>query len=98
MRALTGVKLVLDDISSTNRPSTIEPYSRNPNMAPQHVTRISLPATKTVLLEIPAPHVLLVTINRAKQMNSLSVADCWEMDRVWRWFDDELELYAAAHF
>ncbi|RDW80762.1 hypothetical protein BP5796_05460 [Coleophoma crateriformis] len=61
-------------------------------MAPNHETKTPLPVTKAVLVEIPAPHVLLVTINRPKQMNSLSVENCWEMDRVWKWFDDEPEL------
>ncbi|RDL40018.1 Uncharacterized protein BP5553_04358 [Venustampulla echinocandica] len=50
------------------------------------------PEVRYVLLTFPAPHVLLVTINLAKQMNSLPVAACWEMDRVWKWFDAEDEL------
>ncbi|KAK2780638.1 hypothetical protein FQN53_001062 [Emmonsiellopsis sp. PD_33] len=50
------------------------------------------PPVKFVLLDFPAPHVLLVTINLEKQMNSLPVDAVWEMDRVWRWFDAEPEL------
>ncbi|PGH31571.1 hypothetical protein GX50_05664 [[Emmonsia] crescens] len=50
------------------------------------------PAVRFVLLEFPAPHVLLVTINLEKQMNSLPVDAVWEMHRVWKWFDDEPEL------
>jgi hypothetical protein len=50
------------------------------------------PEMRFVLVEIPVPHVLLVTINLAKQMNSLPVEACWEMDRLWQWFDEDPEL------
>ena len=50
------------------------------------------PAVTSILLDFPAPHVLLVTINREKQMNSLTLDGAWEMDRVWKWFDDEPQL------
>lgn len=53
---------------------------------------MQLPNTKYVLLSVPRPHVLLVTINLAKQMNSLPVDACWEMDSVWRFLDKEPEL------
>lgn len=53
---------------------------------------LELPVTKHVVLEIPEPHVLLVTINLAKQMNSLPIDACWEMDSVWRFLDDESQL------
>ncbi|EEP75793.1 conserved hypothetical protein [Uncinocarpus reesii 1704] len=50
------------------------------------------PSVRFVLLDFPAPHVLLLTINLEKQMNSLPVDAVWEMDRVWRWFDEEPQL------
>lgn len=50
------------------------------------------PEMRFVLVEIPVPHVLLVTINLASQMNALPVEACWEMDRLWKWFDEEPEL------
>lgn len=50
------------------------------------------PGAKYVLVEIPAHHVLLVTMNLAVQMNALPVEAVWEMDRIWRWFDNEPEL------
>lgn len=53
---------------------------------------IKFPPTKYVLLSIPAPRILLVTMNLAKQMNSLPVAASWEMNGVWDWFDAEPEL------
>jgi hypothetical protein len=55
-------------------------------------TKTPPPRQQHVLLEIPLPHVLLVTINRAKQMNSLTMAGCWEMDLLWKWYDEEPEL------
>ncbi|PGG97632.1 hypothetical protein AJ79_09142 [Helicocarpus griseus UAMH5409] len=50
------------------------------------------PPVSHVLLDFPALHVLLVTINLEKQMNSLPVHATWEMHRVWEWFDHEPEL------
>ena len=50
------------------------------------------PPVTCVLLEFPAPHVLLVTINRPAQMNSLSFQAAWEMERVWEWMDEEPQL------
>ena len=52
----------------------------------------TLPSAQFVLLEIPTEHVLLMTINLEKQMNSLPFAACWEMDKIWKWFDQEPEL------
>jgi enoyl-CoA hydratase/carnithine racemase len=50
------------------------------------------PPCKDVLISYPAPYVLLVTINREKQMNSLPISACWEMDKLWNWLDDEDSL------
>ncbi|EGC41389.1 enoyl-CoA hydratase [Histoplasma capsulatum var. duboisii H88] len=61
-------------------------------MSGHATTTIPPPAVKFVLLQVPAPHVLLVAINFEKQMNSLPVDAVWEMHRVWKWFDDEPEL------
>ncbi|PGH20718.1 hypothetical protein AJ80_03478 [Polytolypa hystricis UAMH7299] len=55
-------------------------------------TETNPPDVKYVLMEIPAPYVLLVTIDLEKQMNSLPVDAVWEMDRVWKWFDNEPQL------
>jgi enoyl-CoA hydratase/carnithine racemase len=57
------------------------------------MTSINLPPAKYLLLSVPAPHVLLMTINLAKQMNSLPAAAVWEMHEIWEWFDQEPELY-----
>jgi len=50
------------------------------------------PKCTDILVKFPIPHVLLVTINRPKQMNSLPVSTCYELDKLWKWFDDEEEL------
>ena len=50
------------------------------------------PETRFVVVDIPVPHVLLVTINLEKRMNALPVEACWELDRLWKWFDEDPEL------
>lgn len=50
------------------------------------------PAATYVLVEVRAHHVLLVTMDLASQMNALPVEAVWEMDRIWRWFDNEPQL------
>ena len=63
------------------------------DMAPSSKkTMIPLPAATYVLVEIPAPYVLLVTMDLEAQMNALPMEAVWEMDRIWRWFDNEPEL------
>ncbi|CAK7206724.1 hypothetical protein SEUCBS139899_009530 [Sporothrix eucalyptigena] len=54
------------------------------------------PETEVLKLEYPAPYVLLVTINRERQMNSITMAGHWEADAVWNWLDDEPELRVAV--
>jgi len=56
------------------------------------MTGFNPPVTRFVLVEFPAPHLLLVTMNLPDQMNALPVEACWEMDRLWKWFDEEPDL------
>ncbi|KAH7405646.1 ClpP/crotonase-like domain-containing protein [Phaeosphaeria sp. MPI-PUGE-AT-0046c] len=53
------------------------------------------PPTSHVLLSYPADYVLLVTINREKQMNSIPYAGHQEMGQVFDWFDREPNLRVA---
>ncbi|KAF3800053.1 Enoyl-CoA hydratase [Colletotrichum gloeosporioides] len=54
------------------------------------------PATPTFLrLSYPAPRVLLVRMDRPKDLNAMSTAAQWEMDSVWKWFDQEPKLSVA---
>lgn len=55
----------------------------------------SPPPTSYVLLSYPADHVLLVTINREKQMNSINFEGHTEMGQVFDWFDREPNLRVA---
>jgi enoyl-CoA hydratase/carnithine racemase len=53
------------------------------------------PAAPNYILSYPAPHVLLITINRPKAMNSLPYDAHWEADAVMHWFDAEPSLRVA---
>lgn len=54
------------------------------------------PPTPTFLkLSFPAPRVVLVRMDRPKDLNAMSTAGQWEMDSVWKWFDDEPKLSVA---
>ncbi|KAK2749543.1 hypothetical protein FQN55_003243 [Onygenales sp. PD_40] len=50
------------------------------------------PESPIYLLGYPAPGVLLVTINRPKQMNSITYQGHWDLHKLWIWFDDEHTL------
>lgn len=56
----------------------------------------SAPIVEGIKLAYPAPHVLLVTIDRERQMNSIPFKVHWGMDSIFRWFDDEPDLRAAV--
>jgi enoyl-CoA hydratase/carnithine racemase len=54
------------------------------------------PPTSTYLLSFPAPHVLLVTINRESARNSIPFAGHAEGDALFTWFDYEPSLRVAV--
>lgn len=54
------------------------------------------PVTTSYLLSYPAPHVLLVTINREKHRNALTNKAHWEGHAIFRWFDEEPSLRVAV--
>jgi len=54
------------------------------------------PSNASVLLSNPGPHVLLVTINRERQMNSIPFTVHWHLHRVFEWFDREPSLRVAV--
>ncbi|KAK1997768.1 enoyl-CoA hydratase/isomerase [Colletotrichum falcatum] len=59
-------------------------------------TQTPPPATPEFLkLSYPAPRVLLVRMDRPKDLNAMSTAAQWEMDAVWKWFDQEPDLSVA---
>ncbi|KAJ9617253.1 hypothetical protein H2200_000974 [Cladophialophora chaetospira] len=53
------------------------------------------PQHESVLISYPTPNILLVTINRAKQMNSIPFPVHWHLHRVFDWFDREPTLRVA---
>lgn len=63
-------------------------------MAAQLSTRP--PPTPSYLLSYPASHVLLITINRPRQMNSIPYTAHWEADALMTWFDAEPSLRVAV--
>ena len=61
-------------------------------MAPAY----SPPAVPNVLISFPAPHVLLVTLNRPRQLNALRQEMHPALDRLWRWYDAQPSLRCAV--
>ncbi|TDZ14629.1 Mevalonyl-coenzyme A hydratase sidH [Colletotrichum orbiculare MAFF 240422] len=53
------------------------------------------PTPAFLRLTYPAPRVLLVRMDRPKDLNAMSTAAQWEMDAVWKWFDQEPSLSVA---
>lgn len=51
---------------------------------------------QTTNLSFPSPNILVVAINRPKQLNSLTVEASYELDKVFRWFDNEPSLRVAV--
>lgn len=63
-------------------------------MAP---TETPPPSTPTFLkLSFPAPRVLLIRMDRRKDLNAMNTAAQWEMHAVWQWFDAEPNLSVAV--
>ena len=54
------------------------------------------PRCTDIEVSFPAPHVMLVTLARPKAMNSLLHAQHWQLEALWKWFDDEPSLRAAV--
>ncbi|KAH8647862.1 enoyl-CoA hydratase [Xylariales sp. PMI_506] len=54
------------------------------------------PPCSVVELAVPAPHVLLVTINRERAMNAIPMAAHHEAEALWAWFDTEPTLRVAV--
>ena len=56
---------------------------------------VSPPSSPVYLLSYPAEGVLLVTINRPRQMNSIGFQGHWDFEKLWRWFEHEGSLQVA---
>ena len=56
---------------------------------------VSPPPVSECTVTFPTPHILVVTIARAKSMNSLTHAQHWQLDALFNWYDNEPSLRAA---
>lgn len=54
---------------------------------------IKFPVTEHVILTMPEPNILLVTINRQKQYNALSSNANWELHNVFNWAEEEDHIW-----
>ena len=50
------------------------------------------PHTQYAVLSFPAPHVLLVTLNRPRDLNCINSQGHAELHEVWEWMDEEPSL------
>lgn len=50
------------------------------------------PTPQYALLSFPAPHVLLVTLNRPRDLNCINSKGNDELHEVWEWMDGEPSL------
>lgn len=54
------------------------------------------PPVPDTLVSFPAPHVLLVTLNRPKQLNCIPRPQHFALERLWDWYDEEPTLRCAV--
>ncbi|KAK5991509.1 Mevalonyl-coenzyme A hydratase sidH [Cladobotryum mycophilum] len=54
------------------------------------------PSVSEVAITLPSPHILLVTINRPKQLNSIRREMHFQLDSLWKWYDAEPSLRCAV--
>ncbi|KAG2205368.1 hypothetical protein INT47_007153 [Mucor saturninus] len=57
---------------------------------------IQFPKTEYVLLTMPEPNILLVTINRPKQYNALSSSANWELHHVFNWAEQQDQVWCIV--
>lgn len=50
------------------------------------------PSPEHAVLSFPAPHVLLVTLNRPRDLNCINAQGHADLHEVWEWMDDEPSL------
>jgi len=58
-------------------------------------TGLRPPLCDEAIVSFPAEHVMLVTIDRQKKMNTTNRKLNWQLDAVWKWYDNEPSLRAA---
>ncbi|KAI0508791.1 enoyl-hydratase [Xylaria bambusicola] len=68
--------------------------SSNTNLPPGLSS--SPPPVPNVLVSFPAQHILLVTLNRSKQLNAIPRPQHLALDELWTWYDEEPSLRCAV--
>lgn len=61
---------------------------------PSFVTPV--PDVPNVLVSFPTKHIMLVTLNRPKQLNAIPRPQQFALDELWQWYDDEPSLRCAV--
>jgi enoyl-CoA hydratase/carnithine racemase len=51
-----------------------------------------LPETTICSLSFPTPSILLVTLTRAKELNTIPNHGHWELEKVWNWIDSNPDI------
>src|ERR1700761_5605349 len=64
------------------------PIRNMPHLKPPHCSNCTV--------SFPAQHIMLVTINRPKQMNSITHTMNWEIENLFQWYDNEPSLRCAV--
>ncbi|KAI0204805.1 enoyl-hydratase [Astrocystis sublimbata] len=54
------------------------------------------PPVPSVIISFPADHILLVTLNRPKQLNAIPRPQHFALERLWNWYDAEASLRCAV--
>ncbi|TGJ85802.1 hypothetical protein E0Z10_g2947 [Xylaria hypoxylon] len=54
------------------------------------------PPVPNVVVSFPAPHILLVTLNRPKQLNAIPRPQHFALEGLWEWYDEEPSLRCAV--
>lgn len=57
---------------------------------------ICFPSTEYVILTMPEPNILLITINRQKQYNALSSSANWELHHVFNWAEQQEQIWCIV--
>ncbi|KAF5021747.1 hypothetical protein F66182_6197 [Fusarium sp. NRRL 66182] len=60
------------------------------------MTRLTPPEVPNTILSYPHPHILLVTLNRPVHLNALQRQMSIDLDRLWKWYDNEPSLRCAV--
>ena len=56
---------------------------------------LSHPRCDDCLISFPTSHILVVTINRPAKMNSIPKSLHWQLDALWKWYDEQPTLRVA---